>query len=611
MKKEKNNKKVNQTINRKNINLKEEIKTVDSRINDEGVFIFGSLMTPLEFSKKINKPSNDIIRYFFMKGIAINLNTLMTKEQIGEYCLECGYDFKWEDQVNEDNFIESISKKMELNNDTKRPPIVTIMGHVDHGKTTLLDYIRNSRVADKEVGGITQKIGAYMVEHNGQKITFIDTPGHAAFTQMRAHGANITDVVVIVVAADDGVMPQTIEAIDHAKAADIPIIVFLNKMDKPDNNPEKVISQLSEHDLVAEEWGGSTIFVKGSAKTGQGVDQLLESILLVSELEDLKASTDTVAVGSVLEVQQVRGLGPVANIIIRNGTLCKGDFIIVGDCYGKIRKITNDLNKEIEIAYPSYPVSISGLDETPKSGDKFIISHDEKTAKDLLEKRKSNKKTINAMQQSLMETTDDNIKILNLVIKTDLDGTMHAINNVLGNIEVEGTKIRIVRLAVGDINENDINLAKASKAIVYAFNVQIPVNTASYAKSNAVTIKTHNIIYHLQEEIEGLLRGTLDPVFEEKIIGHAEVRDTWSHSDIGQIAGCKVLDGEIKRNCFARVSRNGNTILEKGKLSSLKHNKDSINQIDAGKECGLTIDNFNSFEKMDQIEFFEIVKKEM
>ncbi len=611
MAKEKNNKKINQTINRKNINLKEEIKTVDSRINEDGVFIFGSLMTPLEFSQKLKKSPQEIIKYFFVKGIAINLNQLMTKDQMGEFCLECGYDFRWEDQVNEDNFIESISKKMESESNHKRPPIVTIMGHVDHGKTTLLDYIRNSRVADKEAGGITQKIGAYMVKHKNQLITFIDTPGHEAFTQMRAQGANITDIVVIVVAADDGVMPQTIEAIDHAKSAGIPILVFLNKMDKPETNPEKIISQLSEHDLVAEEWGGSTIFVKGSAKTGSGVDQLLESILLLSEMEELKANNDTVAVGSVIEMYVDKGLGPVANILIRNGTLLKGDFIIVGDHYGKIRKIVNDLNKEIDVAYPSYPVSICGLSGVAKAGDKFIVSHDEKTAKDLLEKRKSNKKNMNAALQASNEVASEDIKVLNLLIKTDLDGTIYAIKNILEKINIEGAKVNITRLAVGDVTESDVNLAKVSKSIIYAFNTNVSANIMAYAKSNAVTIKSHNIIYHLQEEIEDLLKGKLDPIYEEKNIGSAEVRQIWTHSKVGTIAGCKVNDGEIKRNCFARVIRNGNTILEKAKLTSLKHNKDSVNSIDAGKECGLTLENFNDFVEGDLIEFFEIVKKDI
>ncbi len=610
MKKTKSNKKDNRVV-RKEINLKDEIKKVDSGINEQGVFIFTSLMTPTTFSQKLNKSLQEVIKYFFMKGIVINVNTLLTKEQMGEYCLECGYDFKWEDQVNEDNFIESISEKLEKDNHHKRPPIITIMGHVDHGKTTLLDYIRKSKVADKEVGGITQKIGAYMIEHKNEKITFIDTPGHEAFTQMRMHGANVTDIVVIVVAADDGVMPQTKEAIDHAKSADIPIVVFVNKMDKPEANPKKVISQLSEYDLVAEEWGGNTVFVKGSAFTGEGVDNLLESLLLIAEMQELKANNDSVATGNVIEMYVDKGLGPVANILIKNGTLYKGDFIIAGDQYGKIRRIVNDLNQEIDVAYPSWPVSISGLTGVVNAGDKFIVTNDEKIAKDLIEKRRANKKVSSLKESNSHLTEKDGLKVLNLIIKVDLDGTARAIENVLDKIEVEGTKINIARIAIGDVTETDITLAKVTNGYIFAFNTQVSANIKSFAKSNDVIIKTHNIIYHLQEEVEDLLKGTLDPVYEEKIIGEAEVRQIWKHSDIGTIAGCRVVDGEIKRNAYARVIRNKEVILERGKLTSLKHNKDSVNVIENGKECGLTIEKFNDFNEGDIITIFEIVKKEI
>lgn len=601
----------NNKVNRKEINLKKEIKKVDSGINEQGIFVFTSLMTPTAFSQKLNKSIQEIIKYFFMKGVIINVNTLLTKEQMGEYCLECGYDFKWEDQINEDNFIESISEKLEKDNLHKRPPIITIMGHVDHGKTTLLDYIRKSRVADKEAGGITQKIGAYMIEHKGEQITFIDTPGHEAFTQMRMHGANVTDIVVIVVAADDGVMPQTKEAIDHAKSANIPIVVFVNKMDKQDANPEKVISQLSEHDLVAEEWGGNTVFVKGSALSGEGVNNLLESLLLIAEMQELKANNDTVATGNVIEMYVDKGLGPVANILIKNGTLYKGDFIIAGDQYGKIKRIVNDLNQEIDVAYPSWPVSISGLTGLVNAGDKFIVTNDEKFAKDLIEKRRANKKISSLKESSSHLTEQDGIKVLNLIIKVDLDGTAKAIENVLSKIEVEGTKINISRIAIGDITETDVTLAKVTNGYIFAFNVQAPANIKAFAKSNDVIIKSHNIIYHLQEEIEDLLKGTLDPVYEEKIIGEAEVRQIWRHSDVGSIAGCRVIDGKIKRNAFAKVSRNNEVILEKGKLTSLKHGKESMNVIEAGKECGLTIEKFNDFIEGDLITIFEIVKKEI
>ncbi|MGL4647365.1 MAG: translation initiation factor IF-2 [Mycoplasmoidaceae bacterium] len=599
-----NKKKHDQRIN---IEIKQTLKQVDSGINKEGIFIFSNLLTPDQLAKKLGKSTQDIIKFFFMKGKVININTQLSEEQMGEYTLECGFDFKWEESIDEENFLEEIINKSNETNNLERPPIVTIMGHVDHGKTTLLDKIRKVNSIDSEAGGITQKIGAYNIVFKNKPITFLDTPGHEAFSQMRSRGVNVTDIVILVVAADDGVKLQTLESLDHARSANSPIIVFINKMDKPGVNPDRVISQLAEHNLVPEEWGGENIFIKGSALKEDKITDLLSSILVLAEMLELKCSNQTLANGVVIESNIDKGLGPVANILVRNGILMKGDFIVAGSYYGKVKKMINQAGKDITEAGASIPLSISGLNGAPAAGEKFIVTKNEKTAKHLIEKRTPTKNLFDISQ--LISEEDKDKKILKLILKSEMDGSLQALKNILSKIDVEGTKLVIIRAAVGPITESDVSLAKASKAVIYGFNIEPSTIVSDFARSEDVFIKNHDVIFHLKEEIEELLKGKLDPIYEEEIIGHAEVRQLWVHSDVGTIAGCRVLDGKIQRSGYARVLRDNNVIVEKRRISSLKTGKEQINEIDHGKDCGITIDHFNDIIENDIIEVFKLVRK--
>lgn len=592
--------------NRVGVDIKSTMKTVETGINKHGVFIFTKTLTPDKFAIKLMKTPNEIIKYFFMKGQIVTLNNILTQEQMGEYCLECDYDFKWEEEVTEKNVLEKIHTQFESMNLEKRTPIITIMGHVDHGKTTLLDSIKKTKFVDREVGGITQHIGAYTIGEGESMITLIDTPGHEAFTQMRKRGANVTDIVVIVVAADDGVMPQTKEAIDHAKAAKTPIMVFINKMDKPGANPEKVMGQLSDLGVVAEEWGGEIIFIKGSAITGEGIEDLKNAILLIADVLDLKAAKNAFSTGTTIESYMSKGLGPVANILVQNGTLNLGDFLIIGSCYGKIRTMVNDLGISIKSCGPSTPVSISGLNGNPNAGDKFLVTKDEKTAKSIANRRLNpiNQK----INRSLLES--QGTKVLNIIIKSDVNGSLQAIAALLDKITIEGSVLNIVRAATGYITESDISLAKVTNSIVFGFNSMPDNKTSSFARSEDVTIKFHNIIYNLKDEVEAIMYGILDPIFEEKIIGHAQVRQVWEHSAVGKIAGCIVLDGEVQRNAFVTVRRKDEVLVEKSRISSLKQEKNTVTKVSSGKECGLTIENFKDLKVDDLIEVFLLVKKE-
>lgn len=590
---------------RSRIDFKASMKTVEVGINEQGVFIFTEQLTPDKFAAKLSKSPQEIIKYFFMKGQVVTLNNLLSVEQMGEFCLECGYDFKWEEEINETNFLDKIAFQFEGFELTKRTPIVTIMGHVDHGKTTLLDYLKNSKQVDKEVGGITQHIGAYTIGEGLQMITLIDTPGHESFTQMRKRGASITDIVVIVVSADDGVMPQTQEAIDHAKAAKTPIIVFINKMDKPNADPEKVIGQLSEIGIVAEEWGGDVIFVKGSAITGAGIEELKESIILSSDLMDLKAAYNAVATGATIESHIDKGLGPVASVLVQNGTLRLGDFLIIGNYYGKIRRLINDVGEDLTSVGPSTPITICGINGAPEAGDKFLVTKDEKTAKNLI-----NNRVVNFNKQFTQITNDnENNKILNIIIKTDVNGSLQAIRSLLEKIKIEGSILNIVRSVVGHITESDVSLAKVTNSIIYGFNSMPNNQTSSFARSQDVTIKFHDVIYHLKDEIEAIMIGNLDPIFEEKIIGHAQVRQIWAHTAVGKIAGCIVLDGEVQRRAYARVTRDAAVLMEKARINSLKQEKTPATKVSAGKECGMTIDGFKDLEVDDMIEVYLLEKK--
>lgn len=601
----KNNKKID---NRKNIDLKSQLKKVEVGIQN-GIFIYVEPLTIDEFAKKLNKSASEIIKYLFLKGIVCNLNTVLTEEQMGEICLELGYDFKKEIQINEDNLLDQMIIDDDESNLEKRAPIITIMGHVDHGKTTLLDSIRNTNVVENEDGRITQNIGAYQVKWNDNWITFIDTPGHESFSSMRARGANVTDIVILVVAADDGLKPQTEEAIDHALFAKAPIIVFVNKMDKPNPNIDRIMSQLADKNVLVEEWGGSYMMIKGSALTKEGIDKLLEAIVLISDLMGLKANKNRLATGVTIEAELDKGMGPIASILVQNGTLMVGDYILVGEHYGKIRKMINDKNEEVIQALPSTPVKISGLNGVPKAGDKWVVAKDEKTIKDLANKRKINatrKRNINVIKNP---NDDNEYKELNIIIKSDVHGSLEAIKSVLDSINIDGAKINIIRSSVGLPTETDINLAKTANAIIFLFKLKPTSQIVDMAKSVDVEIKSYSIIYEIKDSIEKMLKGTLDPIFVEEKIGEVEIRQLWSHSSIGTIAGCKVLNGEISRNALIRLNRKKELIVENKKITSLKHGKDSMSNVKAGKECGFTVDNFNEFIVGDIVEIYKMVEK--
>ncbi len=589
---------------RKTINIEDHIKTVDVGIKD-GVFVFTSPLSVIDLSKRLNKSPNEIIKFFFMKGNLINLNSFLNEEQIGELCLEYNLDFKIEKEVNESNLLDNINFNDDENELELRPPIVTIMGHVDHGKTTLLDAIRKSNLTSDEAGGITQSIGAYQVELNNKKITFIDTPGHEAFSEMRARGANVTDIVVLVVAADDGIKVQTQEAIDHAKAAGVEIIVFINKIDKPNANVEKIMSQLSEYDIISEKWGGNTIFVEGSALQKTGINELLQSILLISDINQYKADYNRLAFGTVIESNLDKGYGPMASVLIQNGTLKKSDYIIIGKTYGKIRLMFDENGKEVDTATPSTPIKIAGLENIPNAGDKFLVLNDEKKIKELVNQIKIQNTNfdINTNQKNNI-----NSKELNIIIKTDVQGMLEAIKNMINKILIDGTHINLVRGAVGGITETDVRLAQASNALIIGFNVRPNRIIRDLLDQTKIIVKTYNIIYKLKEDLENLLIGKLDPVIVEEINGEATVQQIWKHSDIGTICGCIVNEGKIKRNSKARVIRDGVVIYD-SEIATLQHGKNSVNEILSGNECGLTIKNFNDIKENDTIESYNLVEK--
>lgn len=597
--------KKNKNDTRETIKIEEQFKTVNVGVQN-GVFIFTSPLTVSELAPKLQKTTNEIIKYFFMKGMMITLNTVLNEEQIGELCLEYNLDFKIEKEISEENLLDNIKFYDDESQLSIRPPIVTIMGHVDHGKTTLLDAIRQSNVTSGEAGGITQNIGAYQVELNNKKITFIDTPGHEAFSEMRARGANVTDIVVLVVAADDGIKVQTQEAIDHAKAAGVEIIVFVNKMDKPGANPDKVISQLSEYDIVSEEWGGNTIFVQGSALQKTGINELLQAILLISDIHQYRANNNRLAFGTVIEANLDKGYGPVATVLIQNGTLKKGDMAIVGQTYGKVRLMFDDKGNEIEIANPSCPVKIAGLDDVPGAGDKFLVLNDERKVKEIANQIKIKNSRLDFNKVTNKE--NENHKQLNIIIKADVQGMLEAIKSMISKIEVEGAKITIVRAAVGGITETDVRLAQASKAMIIGFNIRPNRIIKDLSEQTKVEIRTYDIIYKLKEDFEALLMGKLDPVIVEEICGEAQVQQIWKHSEIGTICGCLVTDGKIKRNSKARIIRDG-VVIYTSEIGTLQHGKQAISEAVAGNECGLTIKNFNDIKENDIIESYNLIEK--
>lgn len=602
----KNNKKEQ----RQSIDINKQIKTVDVGVKN-GVFIFTSPLSVEELAKKLGKPAGEIIKFFFLKGEIISLNSVLNEEQIGEICLEYGYDFQIEKEVSAENVLDNIIFDDNPNDLQLRPAIVTIMGHVDHGKTTLLDVIRESSVTANEAGGITQHIGAYQVEKNHKKITFIDTPGHEVFAEMRARGANITDIVVLVVAADDGIKSQTQEAIDHAKAAGVEIIVFINKMDKPGANYEKVMSQLSEQDIVAEEWGGNHIFIKGSALLKQGIDELLEAIQLLADVKQYKANPNRFAYGTVIESNLDKGYGPVATVLVQNGTMKKSDYIVAGQSYGKIRMMFDSNGHEIQSATPATPVKIAGLESVPIAGDKFLVLDNEKQARELANKIKQKNSHLewNNKNSTLRQQIEDGVvKNLKIILKTDVHGSLEAIKSMISKINIENAHVDIVRSAIGGITETDVRLAQTSQAIIIGFNIRPTRLVKDLSEQEKIEIKTYDVIYKLKEDLEIMMMGKLDPIITEEEIGEAKVQKIWKHSEIGTICGCIVNSGKIKRGAKVRVVRDG-VIIYNSEISTLQHGKNQASEILAGNECGLTIKNFNDVKENDVLEAYVIVEK--
>jgi len=576
--------------------------------SSSNVVLYKEGMSVADLATGIGVSASDVVKKLISMGLMISSNQAISFDDASVVTLEYDKELTREETTDISNFEEYIITDSEDELEP-RPAVVTIMGHVDHGKTTLLDYIRNSHVASLEAGGITQAIGAYQVIKDGKKITFIDTPGHAAFTEMRARGAKVTDIVIIIVAADDGVMPQTKEAIDHAKAANVPIIVAINKIDKPNINIEKIMSEMSELGLTPEEWGGDTIFVKVSAHTGEGVDLLLDNINALSEVLELKANPNRYAVGSVIEAKLDKNKGPVVTLLIQNGTLRLGDPIVVGTNHGKVRTLRDDTGKEVVFAEPSKPVEVTGLEDVPVAGDKFMAFESEKEARSVAIKRKEAEKSKKFAHKALsleelFESIKEGRKEINIVLKTDVKGSEEAVKNALLKINVEGVKVNVIRSGVGTITESDVVLANASNAIIIGFNVIPSKATKETAKSYEVEIRLYNIIYKLVEEIEAAMKGMLDPEFEEVIIGEAEVRQLFHFSKIGNIAGSHVTSGIVKSNAQCRVIRDG-IVVTTSKIASLQREKDQVKEVKNGFDCGIVVESFPDIKEGDIIEIFE------
>ena len=589
---------------------------LQSNVNtiDDTIVLYTEGMSVAELANVLNKNVAEIIKKLMSLGKIMNLNASIDFETAEILALEYGKTLKKDTTQNEANFeeLEIIDDENDL---VERPPVITIMGHVDHGKTTLLDTIRKTNVVAGEAGGITQHIGAYQIVYNGKPITFIDTPGHAAFTEMRARGASITDIVIIIVAADDGVMPQTKEAIDHAKAAGVPIVVAVNKIDKPNANPERVLTEMSQNGVTPDIWGGDTLFVNISAKTGEGIDELLDNLLLIAEMQELKANPNRYATGTVIESKVDKASGVVSTILIQNGTLRLGDAIVVGSNAGKVRTLKNDKGENLVEASPSMPVSITGISESPFAGDKFMAFENEKKAKAISEERKlaEKKRTAGGNNSVSLDDLFNRIeageKEINVVLKADVKGSEEAVKNSLLKLDVEGIKINVIRSSIGAITESDVVLAAASKAIIIGFNIRPNNKIVEYAKENGVDIRLYNIIYKVVEEMEAAMKGKLEPIYEEKVLGQAEVRKLFKFSKVGTIAGSYIISGIIKRDAKARVIRDGVVIYD-GNINSIAREKDQVKEVKQGIECGITIENYNDIKEGDIIEAYEVVEVE-
>ncbi len=608
-----NNNKKNKKGNNKN-NRNQVPKPVTERKFHElpTEFEYTDGMTVAEIAKRIKREPAEIVKKLFMMGVMATQNQSLDGETIELLMVDYGIEAKQKVEVDNADIERFFVEDGYLNEDelVERPPVVTIMGHVDHGKTTLLDTLRNSRVATGEAGGITQHIGAYQIVENGKKITFLDTPGHAAFTSMRARGASVTDITILVVAADDGVMPQTIEAINHSKAANVPIIVAINKIDKPGANPERVIGELAEHGVMSTAWGGDSEFVEISAKFNQNIEELLETVLLVAEIQELKADPTVRAIGTVIEARLDKGKGAVATLLVQQGTLNVQDPIVVGNTFGRVRAMTNDLGRRVKVAGPSTPVSITGLNEAPMAGDHFAVYEDEKSARAAGEERakralmKQRQATHRVSLENLFDTLKaGELKSVNVIIKADVQGSVEALSASLQKIDVEGVKVTIVHSAVGAINESDVTLAEASNAFIVGFNVRPTPQARQQAEADDVEIRLHSIIYKVIEEMEEAMKGMLDPEFEEKVIGEAVIRETFKVSKVGTIGGFMVINGKVTRDSKVRVIRDGVVIYD-GELASLKHYKDDVKEVTNGREGGLMIDGYNDIKMDDVIEAY-------
>lgn len=584
----------------------ERVNSKNARIED-GTFIFSQEVTLSELAAAIGKTPSEIIKFLFMQGKMVTINSTLDEDTVGTICLQYDLDYRKEKVILEQHFeeIDIVDDPKDL---VERAPVVTIMGHVDHGKTTLLDAIRDSRVVEGEFGGITQQIGAYQVEVNGKKITFLDTPGHAAFTAMRARGAKITDIVVIVVAADDGVMPQTKEAIDHAKAANVPIIVAINKIDKVGADPDKIMSAMTDLGLLPEEWGGNVIYKQISALKKIGISELLETILVVAEMQELKANPKRLASGNVIEGRLDKNKGPMATVLVANGTLKTGDTIVAGTMFGRVRQMRNDLGQLVKEALPATPVEIMGLEAVPTAGDPFMIFASDKQAREIADKRLIEKVQADRRENASV-TLDDlydqiqegNLKNINIIIKTDTQGSAEAIKGSLQKLQMEDVRVNVIRATTGGITESDVLLASASNAIIYGFNVRPDSNVRRAAEENKVDIRLHNVIYAIFEEIEQAMKGMLKPIYKEVVTGQAEVRKLFKVSKLGTIAGSYVTEGSIKRDCGVRLIRDGIVVFE-GKLLSLKREQNDAKEVNKGFECGMMIENFNDIKENDIIE---------
>ena len=589
----------------------------ETSVIKDGVISYEEGITVGELAEKLGQTPANVIKVLFLLGTMVTINSALNDEQVELICLEYGCECEKHVPVDEVNFenIEVVDDEADLQ---PRCPVVTIMGHVDHGKTTLLDTIRKSAVVDGEFGGITQHIGAYQVEVNGKKVTFLDTPGHEAFTAMRARGAQVTDIVIIVIAADDGVMPQTKEAIDHAKAAGVPIVVAINKIDKEGADPERIKAEMAEEGLLPEEWGGDTVYCEISAKKKIGIEELLETLTVVAELADLKANPNRYAYGSVVEGKLDKGRGAVATLLVENGTLRASDPIVVGAAYGRVRQMLDDKGRVIKEALPGTPVEITGLNEVPVAGDKFMVFETEKQARSVGETRMKakiekdrNSGAALSLDDLYSQIKEGQIIDLNIIVKADVQGTAEAVKASLEKIDVDGVRVNVIRSTVGAISESDVILASASQAIIYGFNVRPDAKVRNKAEEENVEIRLHNVIYKMVEEIETAMKGMLAPEYHEVITGQAEIRQVIKASKIGNIAGCYVTDGSIKRNCGIRLIRDGIVVYE-GKLASLRRFKDDVKEVNAGFECGLNIENYNDIKEGDIIEGYvmeEVEKK--